>query len=171
MIEELPEITPDTWICIPRWEEFQHYHDRKPVWIKLYVKLLHNPDFLALSSASRGTLMTLWLLYASENGPVRVADAARFGHRSAGYMQLASLNHAGFIELSSRPLLATKKEKEKETPYPLTNNRVTKSPHLGFVCETCAVVKKTQRQLDEHLANVHGAKPIYDLLEDLDPVW
>ena len=51
---------------IKNWEEYQHYRDRCPPWIKLHVKILNDKDFTALSCANRGLLMQLWIL-ASEN--------------------------------------------------------------------------------------------------------
>ena len=51
---------------IKNWEEYQHYRDRCPPWIKLHVKILNDKDFTALSCASRGLLIQLWIL-ASEN--------------------------------------------------------------------------------------------------------
>jgi hypothetical protein len=118
------EINLDDWIVVQKWERFQHYKRRKPSWIKVYTDLLDNPQYLALSMASRGLLQVIWCAFASENGRIRVKDVARFCHRSASIPQLESLYHAGFIDFSaSTPLaLSTEVEKEKESPSPLTSN-------------------------------------------------
>ena len=34
------------WIEIVNWDKFQHYKDRRPVWIKLHLDLLDNDDYL-----------------------------------------------------------------------------------------------------------------------------
>jgi hypothetical protein len=117
------EISPSDWIIVPKWEKFQHYKNRDPLWIKVYTKLLHDPKFLKLSPASRGLLMTIWLMFASESGELTVEMVGRYGGHGVGFYQLMSLNDAGFIELSASKPLATKKEKEKEkeSPSPLTD--------------------------------------------------
>jgi hypothetical protein len=48
-----------------KWDEFQHYRDRKPPWIKLHRWLLDDRDFMCLPVASRALAPCLWLL-ASE---------------------------------------------------------------------------------------------------------
>jgi hypothetical protein len=108
------EISPDTWIIVPNWDRFQHYRNRNPLWIKIYAKLLHDPKFLALSPASRGLLMTIWLVFSQESGQVTVEMMRRYGGHGVGFYQLIALNHAGFIEFSASKPLETKKEKEVE---------------------------------------------------------
>jgi len=52
---------------IPRkWEDFQHYKDRAPPWIKLHKGLLDDRVFQRLPDASRALAPCLWLL-ASES--------------------------------------------------------------------------------------------------------
>ena len=34
----------ERWIEIVGWEKFQHYRDRRPIWIKNYLDLLNNDD-------------------------------------------------------------------------------------------------------------------------------
>lgn len=99
--------SPELWIVIPNWDEFQHYSDRDPRWIKNYRHLLSDDDYLGLSGHCRSILHGLWLVYASSDGQVRL-DARSLSHRLAlrvSSLQLESLNGAGFIEVSaSRPL-------------------------------------------------------------------
>jgi len=47
---------------VKNWEEFQHYKDRSPPWIKLHRDLLRNYDFIKLSDKSKLHLMLIWLL-------------------------------------------------------------------------------------------------------------
>ncbi|QEL18734.1 hypothetical protein [Limnoglobus roseus] len=51
------------------WEEFQHYKDRSPPWIRLHKRLLDNYRFHSLPDASRALAPMLWLL-ASENNDI-----------------------------------------------------------------------------------------------------
>ena len=47
------------------WSNFQHYKDRKPIWIKLHRSILDDYDFHRLPTASKALAPLLWLL-ASE---------------------------------------------------------------------------------------------------------
>lgn len=51
---------------IKNWEEFQHFKDRTPPWIKLYRYLLDDPEWHELSGEDAKTLVMLWLI-ASED--------------------------------------------------------------------------------------------------------
>lgn len=51
---------------IKNWPEFQHFKDRNPPWIKVYKKLLDDPEWFALSGPDAKLLVMLWLL-ASED--------------------------------------------------------------------------------------------------------
>lgn len=53
-------------ISIKNWEKFQHFKDRKPLWVKLYRELLDDIEWHELDALSAKTLVSLWLL-ASEN--------------------------------------------------------------------------------------------------------
>lgn len=57
-------------ILRPRnWEEFQHYKDRRPPWIKLHRALLDDREYQQLPLASRALAPMLWLLASeSEDG-------------------------------------------------------------------------------------------------------
>jgi hypothetical protein len=102
------------YIVIPNWPKFQHYKDRLPPWIKLYLELLHKPEWRRLSLRDRGLLTGIWLAYAEANGRLQVRDVFwMFDSEgcSAGVARvlrsrcLRRLNHAGFIAFSaSTPL-------------------------------------------------------------------
>jgi hypothetical protein len=51
---------------VKKWNEFQHYKDRNPTWIKLHKSFLDDYDFQCLPVASRALAPMLWLL-ASEH--------------------------------------------------------------------------------------------------------
>lgn len=50
------------FLRVANWEEFQHYKDRNPPWIKLHRSLLTNYQFACLQDASKLHLMMIWLL-------------------------------------------------------------------------------------------------------------
>jgi len=111
----------EDWIVVRRWEEFQHYKDRDPTWIKNYVRLLHDPNYFGLSLSARGLLHVIWLAFAATSGQLRVSAVGHLARTRGGLgLQLASLNHAGFIDFSASAPLAPKKEEEKEIETPQT---------------------------------------------------
>ena len=57
---------------IRNWDKWQSYrNDRKqPPWIKLHRRLLQDWDFISLTCAQRGQLMTLWMLAADRDGEI-----------------------------------------------------------------------------------------------------
>jgi hypothetical protein len=55
------------YIQVKNWENFQHYKDRTPPWIKLYNHLLDDFEFSCLPDASKAHLLSIWLL-ASRTG-------------------------------------------------------------------------------------------------------
>lgn len=48
------------------WQKFQHFHNRKPPWIKLYRDILDDPEWHGLDGLSAKVLVMVWLL-ASED--------------------------------------------------------------------------------------------------------
>lgn len=99
----------DGYIWIPKWRQFQHYRRRRPAWIKSYVGVLSDDDYLELAISYRGVLHGLWLMVA-EVGQGRCR--ARADHvqnqlvLAPGLAQksLVSLNHAGFIRIIASKL-------------------------------------------------------------------
>jgi hypothetical protein len=146
-----PSISRDDWILVPRWDEFQHYRDRNPLWIKVYAKLLHNPQWLDLSCASRALLLVIWLLYSQESGQVQVKMAQRYGGKGVGVQQLKALNHAGFIEFSASKPLAQEKEREKETPKPPLTDEAAASELLRRAFEFAAEYQGSSEAWDQEL--------------------
>jgi hypothetical protein len=80
-------------MVIKNWQEFQHFKNRNPPWIKVYKKLLDDPEWFALSGADAKILVMLWLI-ASQ-------DESKSG-------QLPSVNKLAFrLRLSEEKLTQT----------------------------------------------------------------
>ena len=47
---------------VKNWDEFQHYKDRNPPWIKLHNHLLDDYEFEMLGDAAKGHLLCIWML-------------------------------------------------------------------------------------------------------------
>lgn len=59
------------YLQVKNWEEFQHYKDRRPPWIKVHRELLDDYTFMSLSRASRGDLMQLWIIASENDGKIK----------------------------------------------------------------------------------------------------
>jgi hypothetical protein len=70
------------YLRIKNWEEFQHYKDRNPPWIKLHRSLLDDYEFSQLQDASKAHLMLIWLFASQNDG--KIPEDARFLQRKLG---------------------------------------------------------------------------------------
>jgi hypothetical protein len=164
---DLPEGPAETdWLIIPNWGKFQHYRDRNPTWIKVYAKLLHDPDYLGLSLASKGLLQVVWLAYSQCGQRLTVARLRKLCHDRFGYPQLIALNEAGFLYWSASEPLApsTEKEKEKESPSALTDEdaeRVLLQRALDVAADwTSGTSEEFDKRLDELERQYESRLPI-----------
>jgi hypothetical protein len=121
-------VNDETWIIVRNWERFQHYKDRDPYFIKLYTELQHDHNWLALTGHQRAVLVGIWLEYASARCqlPLNTASLTRRLALRVSSATLEALNHAGFIEFSSRAALEIARSQEveeekqvKDLPLPL----------------------------------------------------
>lgn len=117
------------YIEIVRWEEFQHYTKRDPIWIKNYTRLLDDDAYRELTFAQRGLLHGLWLAYAktSQRIPRNTSALSRYLGQKVLNSTVESLIHAGFIRVVASSTLArryhvaspeTEEETEIEKEHP-----------------------------------------------------
>jgi len=107
------------YLYVRNWDQFQHYKKRNPPWIKLYVDLLHDDDYLALDPADRCLLQTVWMLSARHgNGRVRADQRALMAASNLSHGQrsrnLERLIQAGFLELRASKALAPRYHQSTE---------------------------------------------------------
>jgi len=104
---------------IKNWENYQHYKNRNPPWIKLHVKILNDRKFAALSCASKGLLMQLWVLGAENDGkiPGSLTELQfRLRDKAIKAEHLNLLIEKGFLQNCKQPLAGdNKKCSETET--------------------------------------------------------
>jgi hypothetical protein len=55
-------------IRIKNWKQFQHFKDRRPIWIKLYMKLLDDIEWHELEPLAAKFLVMFWLIAADDEG-------------------------------------------------------------------------------------------------------
>lgn len=90
------------YIQVKNWDNFQHYKDRTPPWIKLYNHLLDDFEFSCLPDASKAHLLSIWLLASRTNN--KIPNNARWiGNKinATEDVNLDILIESGFIEVIS----------------------------------------------------------------------
>lgn len=107
------------YLRIKNWEEFQHYTNRLPPWIKLHRELLTDYDFCHLPDETKGHLMMTWLLASQMDG--RVPDDPRWIAQRIGAnkpVNLKQLVDGGWLvreQVASKPLAPRKQSAPVET--------------------------------------------------------
>ena len=108
------------WIVIPNWEKFQHYRDRRPVWIKDYPDQLDRDEYRALSPTARALLQDVRRLCALSDGVVRKEGAGTRLGMKLRREHWKELSDAGFIEIvASTPLALrarARRDRERDRP-------------------------------------------------------
>lgn len=99
-----------TQFKVRNWEQFQHYKDRNPPWIKLHFALLASEDWVTLDDASK-LLAVVCMLVASRNNGMIPNNPAYL--KRVAYLdrlpKLKPLIDCGFLEIpqaSASPLQA-----------------------------------------------------------------
>lgn len=135
------------------WNDFQHYKDREPPWIKLHKGLLTNYEFICLPVASKALAPMLWLLASEYKDGIIDASLDKIAFRMSmtrGDLAnaLTPLIESGFFECSEAlaerkqdACLETEAETQEETE-----------------AENCAVAKAT-RPTNEKFEEFWKAKP------------
>jgi hypothetical protein len=110
-------------IAPKNWQQFQHYKDRAPPWIKLHHKLLDDFEYQRLPVASRALAPMLWLLASEHQDGVIDADADVLAFRlrisiTEVEEALAPLIGKGFfvvVQFDSKPLALCGRDAMPET--------------------------------------------------------
>ena len=66
---------------VKNWQEFQHYKQRRPPWIKLHRALLDDFGFASLPDASRALAPCIWLIASESDDGTVPADLAELAFR------------------------------------------------------------------------------------------
>ena len=110
------------YLTVKNWDEFQHYKDRNPPWIKLHRALLDDSEFARLPDASKAHLMLSWLLASQSNG--RIPDDPKFLQAKLGLDKqpdLQLLVESGF--LIPEQSASTNAEQDASKPLDLARSR------------------------------------------------
>lgn len=120
------------YFSVKNWEDFQHYKDRSPPWIKLHRDLLRDYEFSCLQDASKLLLMQIWLLASQLDNKIPT-DTKWLGRQLPydGEINLKPLFDMGYIlpaqddsnTLAGRKQSAIEEtETETETERPLSDS-------------------------------------------------
>lgn len=94
---------------VRNWEQFQHYKDRNPPWIKLHFALLASEDWVTLDDASKLLAVVCMLIASRNNGEVPNNPAYL---KRVAYLdklpKLEPLISCGFLEIPQAPASAMK---------------------------------------------------------------
>lgn len=107
------------FFSVANWDEYQHYNDRAPPWIKFYSKTLDNYEIGCLQDASKAHLFQIWLL-ASRHKNRMPFDPEWIGRKinATTKVDLKALETLGLITVeqdASTPLAECSLETETET--------------------------------------------------------
>lgn len=107
------------YLRVKGWENFQHYKDRNPPWIKLHRDLLRDYEFSCLQDASKLLLMEIWLLASQLDN--RIPNDPNWLKRQLPYdgdIDLKPLIDSGFLVVeqgASKMLAGCKQSAMPET--------------------------------------------------------
>jgi hypothetical protein len=65
-------------IRIKNWKRFQHFKDRRPLWIKLYRDLIDDIEWFKLDPLAAKTLITLWIIASESEGELPCLETIAF---------------------------------------------------------------------------------------------
>lgn len=89
----------EDYLCVPNWEELQHYKDRCPPWIKLHSAIMESYEFENLPDASKAHLICIWLLASRTKN--KINSDAKWIARKIGAnskVDIDLLIQSGFLE-------------------------------------------------------------------------
>jgi hypothetical protein len=119
---------------IKNWNKFQHFKDRKPIWIKLYRDLLDDLNWHELDGKSAKALVMIWLIASENFGKLPETKSLAFRLRMSekdtkdivtklsAWLEQDDINgiSEGYQDdMPEKRREETDKEKEKETDTPL----------------------------------------------------
>jgi uncharacterized phage protein (TIGR02220 family) len=140
-----------------KWDEFQHYKDRDPKWIKLHCKLLDDVVFQRLPRASQALAPMLWLLAAGHPEAIIDANPEDLAFRlrwpeSELTEALSPLIGKGFFEVvqfDSKSLAVGKQSSSPEKERELETEK--ENPIVPLKRDGGRALKSERRQQAEHI--------------------
>ncbi len=112
------------YLEIPNWDEFQHYKDRNPPWIKLHNQILENYEFTCLPDATKAHLLCIWMLASRTdnkipNNPQWIAN--KIG--ASDLVQIDLLVEANFLAYTDASTMLADCSGDRTVGVPLEEER------------------------------------------------
>jgi hypothetical protein len=139
------------YVQVKDFDRFQHYKDRDPPWIKLYVRILEDYAFGTLPDAQKAHLMLIWVLASKMDNkipkdPVFVKN--RIGANTA--VDLDALVAAGFLQPWSE---STARGKREEWPSRYVSAQI-RTDLLSAAQHRCASCPATEHLEIDHIVPI-----------------
>ncbi len=133
------------YLSVKNFDRFQHYRDRRPPWIKLYVELLNDYEFTALSDVMRYHVMGLWIIASQTDNkiPYDAKWIARELHATSK-INLDTLIEAGWLEEWQGEEAAKGKRADWASRYVSAEMRARVMERGGHKCAHCGSTKKLE---------------------------
>jgi hypothetical protein len=139
------------YLQVKDFDRFQHYKDRDPPWIKLYVRILQDYAFGVLPDTQKAHLILIWVL-ASRMDNKLPKDAAFIGSQIGARepVDLDALVDAGFL----RPWAPeTARGKREEWPSRYVSKQI-RSDLLSSAQHRCANCSATEHMEIDHVVPI-----------------
>jgi hypothetical protein len=137
-----------SYFKVKNWDDFQHYKDRNPPWIKLHNHLLDDYDFECLGDAAKGHLLCIWML-ASRTKNSMPFDVNWISKKigSSSKVNLKALIESGFLVM------------EHDASTLLQGSEQDATPSVPSVEESRGETEKSRDRVEK---NVRFTPPTHD---------
>jgi hypothetical protein len=125
------------YVQVKDFDRFQHYKDRDPPWIKLYVRILQDYAFGSMPDVQKAHLMLIWVLASRMDNKIP-KDAAFVGKQigATSPVDLDALVGSGFLQPWS-PETARGKREDWPSRYVSEQIRVALLSAAQHRCASC----------------------------------
>lgn len=144
------------YLRVTNYEKYQHYKDRRPIWVKFYVELLNDYELNRLKPASRLVAVMLLLVAATQDNKIPYDPEWLAGelHMTVGSVtsSVESLVSIGFLTLASRNHSASKaiaKRAASASPEKRERKKEEKKEPKAFVLIESEIKETIERSLRE----------------------
>lgn len=152
---------------IKNWDRFQHFKDRKPIWIKLYRDLLDDLNWHELDGKSAKALVMIWLIASEDHGKLPETKTLAFRLRMSEketkevvtklsqWLEQDDINTISDVyqdDMPEKRREETDKEKETDTPTGVSQqvwNSFVKQRKAKKAQVTALVIDGIQKEADK----------------------
>lgn len=151
------------YLRVRNWEEFQHYKDRRPPWIKLHIALTDDYAFSALPDEQKYHLVGIWLLAARTDNKIP-NDPTWVGTKieASSPVDLDALVRAGFLSPWKQ---ASGKREKWSSRYVSADTRAQVLARDAHSCRACG--SQTNLEIDHIVPISRGGTGAADNLQVL----